>query len=187
MIYPDFFNNIETIKFQDKLSNFLGTFESGIVEFSYLDIVKMSGHSCPTVSGAYLMTLHGLKALYKDELPQRGEIKVEFKESRTGGVAGVIADAISNITGATADNGFKGINGNFNRTNLMFFQTKISSNVRFTRLDSQKSVDVYYDPSPIQPDPKQMELMKKLPIRRRKRAGRMLRTTALRLAIKISA
>ena len=59
MQYPNLFNEIETIKLQDDLSDFLGTFENGMVEFSYLDIVKSAGHSCPTVAGAYIMTLVG--------------------------------------------------------------------------------------------------------------------------------
>ena len=49
MIYPQFFNKIPTIKLQDDLASFLGAFEDGIIEFSYLDIVKSAGHSCPTV------------------------------------------------------------------------------------------------------------------------------------------
>ncbi len=52
MIYPEFFRKIETIKLQDGLSDLLGTFENGLIEFSYLDIVKASGHSCPTIAGA---------------------------------------------------------------------------------------------------------------------------------------
>ncbi|MGB5793341.1 FmdE family protein [Poseidonibacter sp.] len=162
MKYPDFFNDIETIKLQDKLANFLGTFENGIIEFSYLDIVKMAGHSCPTVLGAYLCTLTGLKELYKDSIPVRGEIKVSFGENAKDGVAGVIGSVIANITGATTDYGFKGINGNFNRTNLMFYNSDIKSNVRFTRLDTGKTVDIYYDPSSILPEPNQQELMVKI-------------------------
>ncbi len=162
MNYPDFFNKIETIKLQDPLSAFLGTFENGIVEFTYLDVVKSAGHSCPTVAGAYLCTLKGLQALYKDELPQRGNIKVEFSESQTDGVAGVIASVITNITGATTDFGFKGIGGNFNRTDLMFFSQNIKSSVKFTRLDTNKSVEVNYNPNTIPPLPEQQSLMQKI-------------------------
>jgi len=162
MNYPDFFNKIETIKLQDPLSAFLGTFENGIVEFTYLDIVKSAGHSCPTVAGAYLSTLYGLKALYKNEIPQRGDIKVEFAESQTDGVVGVIASVITNITGATTDFGFKGIGGNFNRTNLMFFNQDIKSSVKFTRLDKNISVNVTYNPNSIKPLSTQQALMQKI-------------------------
>lgn len=148
MTYPQFFNKIPTIKLQDDLASFLGAFEDGIIEFSYLDVVKSAGHSCPTVLGAYLMTLKGLEALYENEVPKRGEILVEFRESQISGVAGVIGNVIMNITGATTTNGFKGLNGKFDRNHLMKFEQNIGeSNVRFTRIDKQKSIDVIYNPS----------------------------------------
>jgi len=78
MKYPKFFDEIEHIVLKDELSEFLGSAENGIIDFSYTEIVKMAGHSCGVVSGAYLMALKGLKALYGEELPLRGNIKVEF-------------------------------------------------------------------------------------------------------------
>ncbi len=150
MTYPQFFDKIPTIKLKDDLALFLGAFDDGIIEFSYLDIVKSAGHSCPTVLGAYLMTLKGLEALYENELPKRGEILVEFKESQTTGVAGVIANVIMNITGATTTNGFKGLAGKYDRNHLMKFEQDINgASVRFTRIDTEQSVDVFYDASSI--------------------------------------
>lgn len=152
MTYPQFFDKIPTIKLKDDLAFFLGAFEDGIIEFSYLDIVKSAGHSCPTVLGAYLMTLKGLEALYENEIPKRGEIIAEFKEAQTTGVAGVIGNVIMNITGATTTNGFKGISGKFDRNYLMKFEQNIgNANIRFTRTDTQKSVDVFYNPQVILP------------------------------------
>lgn len=159
MKYPTFFEKIETIKLQDDLSNFLGTFGGGYVEFTYLDIVKSAGHSCPTVLGAYLMTLEGLKALYKNKLAKRGEILVEFAQNENVGVAGVIASVMSNITGATVNQGFKGLAGKFDRRHLMLFDAPISSNVKFTRKDCNESVEVSYDPSSIPADPRMSVLM----------------------------
>lgn len=162
MTYPQFFNKIPTIKLQDELASFLGAFEDGIIEFSYLDVVKSAGHSCPTVLGAYLMTLEGLKILYKEEMPKRGQIIVEFKESQNIGVAGVIGNVIMNITGATTNNGFKGISGKFDRNHLMKFEKDINgANVRFTRIDTQKSIDVFYDASSIRPHEDMNFLMQK--------------------------
>ncbi|KIM07626.1 MAG: hypothetical protein KU29_06395 [Sulfurovum sp. FS06-10] len=159
---PKFFKNTPTITLKDPLSNFLGTFEEGIVEFSYLDVVKSAGHSCPTVSGAYLMTFKGLEALYGDELPIRGNILVSLKEDSLEGVTGVIASVITQITGATEQLGFKGINGQFNRTHLMQFNANIHANVQFKRLDTGKSVQVTYNPNSVLPHPKQQELMGKI-------------------------
>ncbi|EQB35565.1 hypothetical protein M947_09800 [Sulfurimonas hongkongensis] len=162
MSYPDFFNSVETIKVKDPLSGILGAFDKGEYEFCYLDVVKSAGHSCPTVAGAYLITKEALKALYTDELAVRGEVKVEFKEALEEGVAGVISSVISQITGATDVSGFKGLAGKFARHSLMDFNSKIDSSARFTRVDSGKCVDVYYNPSSIAPDAKMQELMQKM-------------------------
>jgi len=162
MNYPTFFDEIENIILKDELSDFLGTFEGGIVEFSYLDIVKSAGHSCPTVSGAYLMVMEGLKALYKDEIPKRGEIFVSFSEDCADGVAGVIANVFTQITGATEQFGFKGIGGNFVRHDLMKFNDTISSSVKLQRLDTGKSIEVTYNPSLINTNSLQSQLMEKI-------------------------
>jgi hypothetical protein len=162
MTYPKFFDKIPHIILQDDLASFLGAFEDGIVEFSYLDVVKSAGHSCPTVLGAYLMTLKGLEALYENEIPKRGEIIVEFNENQTTGVAGAIGNVIMNITGATTTNGFKGISGKFDRNHLMKFEQNINgASVRFTRVDTLKSVDVFYNPISIKPHEDMNFLMQK--------------------------
>lgn len=162
MSYPQFFETIESIKVKDPLSQVLGAFSNGEYEFSYLDVVKSAGHSCPTVAGAYLMADEALKALYPESRAIRGEIKVAFKESLEEGVAGVIANVITHITGATQISGFKGLQGKFARHSLMQFDAEITSSARFTRVDTAKSVDIIYNPKSIQPDPKMMPLMQKL-------------------------
>lgn len=146
MEYPDFYNDIEHIVLQDELSMFLGSSEKGVIDISYLDIVKMAGHSCALVSGTYLMALKGLQELYGNELPRRGEIKVEMRDSLNAGNTGVSSQILSNITGATAETGFTGIHGKYNRRGLMFYGADIQSNVRFTRLDTNRSVEVSYMP-----------------------------------------
>ena len=162
MNYPEFFNEVEVINVVDPLSNVLGAFEMGKYEFSFLDVVKSAGHSCPTVAGAYLITAEALKALYPNELAVRGNIKVEFKEDLEDGVAGVISNVVSQITGATDKSGFKGLAGKFARHSLMDFNANISSSARFIRVDSGKSVDVFYDPSSVPPSPDMGQLMQKM-------------------------
>jgi len=146
MEYPKFYDEVEHIVLRDDLSKFLGASEEGVIDLSYLDVVKMAGHSCATVAGAYLMALKGLKGLYGTELPQRGKIKVELRESLSIGNTGVLAQVLSNITGATADTGFVGIDASFNRRGLLFFGSDLESNARFTRLDTNRSVEVSYMP-----------------------------------------
>lgn len=162
MKYPDFFDTIETIKLQDKLSSFLGSLEDGLVEFSYLDIVKTAGHSCPTVAGAYIMTLVALKELYENETPKRGEISVSFKEDSSEGSTGVIANVITQITGATETFGFKGLNGKFKRFGLMKFNDNITTSAKFQRLDTNKTVEIIYNPNLISFNPSVPVLMEKL-------------------------
>lgn len=151
MRYPQFFDTIEKIILKDDLAMTLGALEDGILEFSYLDLVKSAGHSCPTVAGAYLSALIGLKTLYKDTLPKRGEIEVYLPDPATFGVSGVIGSVLATITGATTDYGFKGLGGGqFARTNLMHFDTKIAGSVKFLRKDTQESITLIYDPSILQ-------------------------------------
>lgn len=162
MNYPTFFNEVETIDMVDPLSNVLGAFEGGELSFNYLDVVKSAGHSCPTVAGAYLMTLKALKALYPHETPVRGNVKVAFKEPMEEGVAGVIGNVISQLTGATDKSGFKGLNGKFARHSLMEFNAGLHSSARFTRVDTGTSVDVYYNPNVVPPLPDMQPLMQKV-------------------------
>jgi len=162
MTYPTFFDEVEHIEMVDPLSNILGAFEGGELTFYYLDVVKAAGHSCPTVAGAYLMTLKALKALYPNELPVRGNIKVAFKEPMEEGVAGVIGNVVSQITGATDKSGFKGLNGKFARHSLMEFNAGLSSSARYSRVDTGASVDVYYNPNVVPPLPDMQPLMQKV-------------------------
>ena len=145
MSYPKFFDEIEHIVLRDELSDFLGSTEDGIIDISYPEIVKMSGHSCGVTSGTYLMALKGLKELFGTETPKRGEIKVELRGTLADNT-GVMAMVMMNITGATTDIGFMGIQGKYNRRGLLFFGANIQSDVRFTRLDTNESVEVSYTP-----------------------------------------
>lgn len=161
MKYPDFYSKVAPIQLYDPLSDFLGAFKEGKLEISYLDCVKLAGHSCPTVAGAYLMASIGLDVLYGEELPQRGSVKVEMKENENVGVTGVTANIISFILGAGGIGGFKGIQGNFSRNDLLFYGASIGSEVRLTRLDTMRSVTLSYDPSIVKADEKMMPLMGK--------------------------
>jgi len=143
--YPAFFDQVEPIVVYDPLAEFLGAAKAGIVEYSYLDAVKLAGHSCPTVAGAYLMTMKGLQALYPGATPERGAVRVRLREEMELGVTGVIANVVGFITGATQKNGFKGIAGRFDRRDLLFFNAGIDADIHFERLDSGAAVTVAYD------------------------------------------
>ncbi len=161
MKYPDFFDKVPTINLQDPLSNFLGAFEDGKMQISYLECVKLAGHSCPTVAGAYLVALHGLKALYGTDLPKRGTVHVSMRESETTGVTGVICNVISFIAGANGASGFKGLNGNMARNNLVSYDVPMDGEVTLTRTDTNQSVTLSYDSSMVPADPMMQPLMGK--------------------------
>ncbi len=162
MQYPDFYNSIPTIKVQDPLSDILGSFQYGEYEFSYVDIVKASGHSCPTVAGAFIVTMVALNSLYNGERAVRGELAVEFKDALEDGVTGVISNVISQITGATQKSGFKGLNKKFARHSLMKFDAILEYSIKFTRLDTGKSVEIQYNPKPIEQNILMPSLMQKV-------------------------
>jgi hypothetical protein len=147
MRYRQYIEEIEAIRLYDELAEFLGVNGDGIIEISYLDIVKTAGHSCATVAGAYLMAQKGLQALYGSQLPRRGHIKVELAKAVTQENTGVVGCVLSNITGATTDYGFGGIpGGKYNRRGLLFYEAPIETDVRFTCLETGRSVEVDYRP-----------------------------------------
>ncbi|SFZ97949.1 hypothetical protein MNB_SV-5-1609 [hydrothermal vent metagenome] len=161
MKYPEFFDKVQKIELQDPLSSFLGAFEDGKMEINYIECVKLAGHSCPTVAGAYLMALKGLEALYGNELPQRGNIHLSMKEDEAEGVTGVISNVISFIIGANGIGGFKGLNGNMARNNLVSYNIAMDGEVQLTRKDTNSSVTLSYNPSIVAPDEKMQTLMGK--------------------------
>jgi len=146
MKYPIFFDEVEPIVLRDELAGFLGAFEDGILEISYLDIVKIAGHSCATVAGGWLMAREGLKALWGEEIPRRGEIRVELRGEMEENNNGVVATVLSNITGAAGGNGFGGLQGRFGRRNLLIYGADISTDVRLIRMDTGLGVGVRYRP-----------------------------------------
>lgn len=156
---PDFFAAVRSIRMLDPLAGFLGAAEDGQIEYTYLDAVKLAGHSCPTVAGAYLSTLKALERLYPGAIPQRGDIKVSFRDAGTSGVTGVMANIATLITGATQDNGFKGINGKFDRRNLLFFDAGVPGEICFERRDTGIAVNTTYHPETVPPDAAMKDLM----------------------------
>lgn len=156
---PSFFETAPHIKLIDPLSLFLGATGDGVFEYSYLDVVKLAGHSCPTVACSYLMARKALSALYPDELPRRGEIRVEMRDREEQGVTGVIANVLSFITGAAGAGGFHGIGGRFARNGLLSFNADIENEVRFTRTDTGASVEANANAGVAVPSPSMRSLL----------------------------
>ena len=160
MTLPDFFAAAPVIRMRDPLADFLGSVEGGIIDYRYEDAVRLAGHSCPTVASAFLMTRAALAALYGEALPVRGEIRVDLAEARDAGVAGVIASIATLVTGATADSGFRGLAGQFNRRDRLFFDQPLAhGSLRFARLDTGEAAEVAADLARVPGDPRMGELM----------------------------
>ena len=141
MSFPEFFARIPGITLRDPLAELLGAAEGGLIDYRFADAVKLAGHSCPTVAGAWLMTVRALQALYGDEIPERGNIVVALHEDLDSGVAGVMASIATLLTGATGDGGFKGLGGRYSRRNLLHFGVAGVTGMAFTRLDNNAAVD----------------------------------------------
>lgn len=162
MITPDFFNEITPIIMHDPLAQALGAARGGIIEYTYTDIVKLAGHACPTVAGAYLMLEKGVKALYGQETPVRGGIKVFVKGRLGEGVVGVISNVASMITGATTIGGFHGLAGHFDRRDLLFYDADMQADMLLERIDTGARVELSYDPSFVSSDERMGELLMRL-------------------------
>lgn len=161
MSHPDYFDVVPPILVRDPLAGFLGAASGGLMEYRYVDAVKLAGHSCPTVAAAWQLTRRALVALYGDELPVRGEIRVELGEDRAEGTAGVTAAVAGLLTGAAGDGGFKGIAGHFDRRHLLAFGAEVTGRIRFTRLDTGVAVDAEVDLGRVPGDPATMPLLKR--------------------------
>jgi hypothetical protein len=159
MNHPAFFDAVPTIRLRDPLAEFLGAATDGILEYGYLDAVKLAGHSCPTVASAYWMTYRALRALYPDSLPERGNIRVEFSKAFAEGTTGVIANIVGLLTGAAGEGGFKGIGGRFDRRGKLYFDADCAADIRFTRLDTGDSIEASVNTQPVPASPRIWELL----------------------------
>ena len=159
MTYPDFFDEVPRVSLYDPLAEFLGAAQGGILQYGYIDAVRLAGHSCPTVASAYWSTCKALDFLYPDTMPVRGAIRVEFRQDSASGVTGVIANVVSMLTGATQETGFKGLAGQFDRRHLLFFAVDMPGELRFTRLDTGRAVYVAANLQHVPGSPRVSELM----------------------------
>ncbi|EIL89657.1 MULTISPECIES: hypothetical protein [Rhodanobacter] len=146
MRYPPFFDQAPAITLRDPLADLLGAADDGLLDYHYIDAVRLAGHSCPTVAGAWLMARAALRALYPDGPAERGGVSVEMSGAEDEGVNGVIGQVFTLVTGAAAANGFHGIAGRFARHSLLHFSTPdAGAGLRVHRRDNGKSVSVALD------------------------------------------
>ena len=154
-IFRDFLKEVRPIKFKEPLAETLGAVkvENTALEYSFVDVVKMAGHACPTVAGAYLSCQKALERLYPGEIPVRGEISITAYGEPDEGVYGVMAQVFSFLTGAASTTGFRGLGHKFKRKDLLKFSPdKIDPQAmcfEFRRLDTGKAVLIKFYPRQI--------------------------------------
>lgn len=139
---PAFYAAAPRIRVHDPLAAFLGAAAGGVLDYGYDDAVRLAGHSCPTVAGAWLAARAALAVLYPGALPERGGVDVALRDAADAGVAGVVARVVSLVTGTAGDDGFKGIAGRFVRRATLHFGAPVDGELRFTRRDDARAVDV---------------------------------------------
>lgn len=163
MAFPDFFEQVAKLELRDPLADMLGAAAGGVIQYCYADAVKLAGHSCPTVAGAWLMARHALAALYPDSAPERGNIRVDLRAPQDAGTSGVIGAVLGMITGAAGEGGFKGLGGQHARRDLLRFgvgpDVSLNADVRIARLDTGASVLLDYHPEVAPPLPEMAPLM----------------------------
>ena len=160
MSFPAFFSAGPVVETVDPLAQLLGASDYGRIDYCYADAVRLAGHSCPTVAGAFLIARAALKAFFPDTPAERGLIEVWMPAPRDHGTTGVVAQVLTLLTGAAAENGFQGLGGRYARNGLLVFAGQASpGGVIFRRRDSGDAVAVELDASLVPGNPNQRALL----------------------------
>ncbi len=145
--FTDIIRAAPVIEMREPLAALLGAFRDGYdrLAYSLADAVKLAGHCCPTVTGAFMATRAALAELYVDEIPVRGEVAVMAGGHADEGVYGVMSQVMTLVTGAAPETGFKGLAGRYRRQGLLTFDAVAGgdgSTFIFRRQDNGRAVEV---------------------------------------------
>jgi len=149
---------VSPILMRDPFLELLGQTDKPI-PYTYEEAVKLSGHSCGAVAGAWIITRKALEALYPDAIPERGEIVIEAPGAEDEWIVGVFGEVMAYVTGASPKTGFPGgpFGKGYRRRNLLNYREEPAHTPPakmvwvFRRLDTGAQVGVRYDLSMIQP------------------------------------
>ena len=160
--FPDFFAHVPSITVHDPLAELLGTAAGGRLTYSFTDAVRLTGHACPTVAGAWLTGYAALHALYPEQLPERGGIEVAIGDTEEAGVSGVIGSVLGLLTGAAGCGGFAGLGGRYGRRQLLQFGVDGVSQIRLRRRDTGRYADCRLSLAAVPAAPQTGELLGRL-------------------------
>lgn len=142
--------NRYSIQVIEPFSEFLwGTEAEKSFSLSFLDVVRFAGHACFAITGAFLTVRAAVEALYPEtKTCVRGQLRVALPGLPNEGASGPIGNVFGFVTGAWAETGFGGLRGEFSRRNLLSYGVRDvpAGAVRFTRTDTGRAVDVFYQP-----------------------------------------
>lgn len=156
MRFPDFHAAAPVVRTHDPLAELLGASDGGELDYTYSDVVRLAGHSCPTVAGAFLMGRAALAALFPGTRAERGSVRVDMPAPADHGTTGVIAQVLTLLTGAAGDGGFHGIGGHHRRHGLLQFAAEPTREpIVMRRIDTGTAVAVQLDVSSAPGDPAQ--------------------------------
>ena len=152
--FRPFFHDVPPILMKEPLAETLGAIHADQeLSYSFTDLVKLAGHACPTMAGAYLACQAALRALYGQSVPVRGNIAVTVYGEPDEGTFGVMAAAFTLLTGAAPATGFKGLGPQFKRKDLLTYSRESpdprSMCFEFLRVDTGRSVLVRFAPRAI--------------------------------------
>jgi hypothetical protein len=154
----DYIDKVLPILMKEPFLELLGQTDT-TVPYTYQEAVKLTGHSCGAVAGAWTITRKALEALYPGTSPVRGQIRVIMPGSEDEWYVGVFGEVISYITGAAPQTGFPGAEFGraYKRRNLMIYKEQPSKTPPvktpwiFERMDNGTKVGVRYDLNKIKP------------------------------------
>ncbi|WP_332719673.1 hypothetical protein [Pelagibacterium mangrovi] len=163
--FPAFFEDAPVVRMRDPLAEFLSSAKGGVMTYRYIDAVRLAGHSCPAVAGAWLMMVQGLAWLYDEDVPERGAIEVHMRDGRDEGTTGVMASIATLVTGAGEETGFMGIGANhrFSRKGLLTFDAVIDGRIGLRRRDTGQGVIIDINTASV-PHDREMEALMPLAI-----------------------
>jgi hypothetical protein len=164
MCFPDFYAVAPVIHTRDGLAELLGAADDGLMDYHYVDAVKLCGHSCPTVASAWLAAHAALTALFPDGPAERGGVTVHMPAPYDAGTTGVMAQVLTLATGAAAENGFHGLGGSHRRRGLLSHagEPDPDGTIRVGRIDNDVSVAVTVDPSSVPAAPEMSGLFARI-------------------------
>jgi len=160
----DYIANVPPIMMIDPYFEIFGQSQVA-VPYYYEEAVKLAGHSCGAVTGAWTIARKALEALYPGgETPVRGQIAVEAPGAEDEWLVGVFGEVITFVTGAAPKTGFRGAGFGqtdeiFVRQNKMVYAEEPTGQLPpmrewiFTRLDSGAKVGVTFNLALITPLP----------------------------------